>query len=57
MVSSLQDEEPDVYTVDLPYNLFDDEGDAEAYMDFVMDYGVENVLEEYGVRPAKSRIV
>jgi len=26
-----------------------------GYMDFVMDYGVENILDEYGVRPAKTR--
>ncbi|MFB6180938.1 MAG: hypothetical protein ABEJ93_03605 [Candidatus Nanohalobium sp.] len=56
-VSSLQDEDPDVHTIDLPYNLFDDEQEAEAYMDFVMDYSIENVLDEYGMRPAKSRRV
>ncbi len=56
-VSSLQDEDLDIHTIDLPYNLFDDEESAEAYMDFVMDYGVEDVLDEYGVRPAKSRRV
>ena len=54
-VSSLQDEDPDVHTIDLPYNLFDSEDEALGYMDFVMDYGVENVLDEYGVGPAKSR--
>lgn len=54
-VSSLLDEDPDIHTIDLPYNVFDDEDEALDYMDFVMDYGVENVLDEYGVRPAKSR--
>jgi hypothetical protein len=57
IVSNLQDEDPDIHTIDLPYNLFEDEESAEAYMDFVMDYGVENILDEYGVRPAKSRTV
>lgn len=57
IVSSLQDEDPDIHTIDLPYNRFDDEQEAEGYMDFLMDYGVENVLDEYGVRPAKSRTV
>jgi hypothetical protein len=57
IVSNLQSEDPDVHTIDLPYNLFDDEDEALDYMDFVMDYGVENVLDEYGVRPGKSRTV
>lgn len=55
VVTNLQGEAPDIHTIDLPYNLFDDEEEAENYMDFVMDYGVENVLEEYGVSPVKSR--
>ena len=54
-VSSLLDEEPDVHTINLPYNVFDEVEEAEGYMDFLVDYGVENVLDEYGVRPAKSR--
>ena len=54
-VSSLLGEDPDVHTIDLPYNVFDDVEEAESYMDFVVDYGVENVLDEYGVRSAKSR--
>lgn len=54
-VSGLMEEDPDIHTIDLPYNRFDDEVEALDYMDFVMDYGVENVLDEYGVRPAKPR--
>ena len=56
-VSSLLEEAPDVHTIDLPYNRFDSEDEALEYMDFVMDYGLENVLDEYGVGPAKSRVV
>lgn len=55
-VSSLLDEDPDIYTIDLPENRFYDEDEALEYMDSVMDYGLENVLEEYGVRPAESRL-
>ena len=54
-VSGLLEEDPDIHTIDLPYNLFDSEDEALGYMDFVMDYGVENILDEYGVRPAKTR--
>jgi hypothetical protein len=54
-VSSLLEEDPDVHTIDLPYNTFDDEDAALEYMDFVLDYGLEYVLDEYSVGPAKSR--
>lgn len=53
--TSIAGEEPDIHTVDLPYNQFDDREKAEEYAGFVMDYGVENILREYGLRTAKSR--
>lgn len=53
--TSIAGEEPDIHTVDLPYNQFDDREAAEDYMEFSMDYGVENILREYGLRTAKNR--
>lgn len=53
--TSIAGEEPDIHTVDLPYNQFDNVESAEEYAEFVMDYGVENVLRDYGLRTAKSR--
>jgi hypothetical protein len=53
--TSIAGEEPDIHTVDLPYNQFDDREKAEEYADFAMDYGVDNILQDYGLRTAKNR--
>lgn len=53
--TNIAGEAPDIHTVDLPYNRFDDRESAEEYMGFAMDYGVENILREYGLRTAKNR--
>ncbi len=53
--TNIADEEPDIHTIDLPYNQFDDRESAEDYIDFAMDYGVENILREYVLSTAKNR--
>jgi hypothetical protein len=53
--TNIAGKEPDIHTVDLPYNQFDDREKAEEYAGFVMDYGVENVLRDHGLKTAKNR--
>lgn len=47
---------PNIHTVDLPYNQFDDGSKAEEYREFIMDYGVEDVLSDYGIQVPDSRM-
>lgn len=55
IVTNLQESKPNIHTVDLPYNQFDDPRKAEGYAEFVMAYGVEKVLSKYGIKVPDSR--
>jgi hypothetical protein len=55
--TSIAGEEPDIHTVDLPYNQFDDRERAGEYMETAVNIGVENVLRGYGLRNGKNRML
>lgn len=54
--TNIAGKEPDIHTIDLPYNQFDKRESAEEYMKTAMEIGVENVLRDYGLRRAKNRV-
>lgn len=48
-------ENPDYHNLDLPYNRFEDKQDAVEYAETLMQINLQNLFEEYGLKPDTDR--